>query len=343
MAVGTRSVTAAGTEKRTGALVLGATGHIGSAIARELLSRGYRVTAASRRAEPPLNLQGLAVARVCGDADAPGQLEAWAEGHGVVVDAAAPYPLRLRRLFDRAEPDPIAYARERTRRLLAVVRTHSARLIYVSSFTTMVRPRAGFGGWQAALARRLHPYFRVKEAIESELIRAARAGIPVVIVNPTVCLGPGDLKERERCFVPRLLCGEIRLMPRIVLNVIDVREVAAAALDALEAERYGAPALLAGHDIAVDALFDWICELGGCAPPRYEVPPAAGVLPAWLAELMLSAAGAEPPMLSLVPALLAQHDWLNPQAPRSQLGFRPRPLSQTLRDTIDWYRRLGYC
>lgn len=342
MAAAARSVEARRSGERS-ALVLGASGHIGNAIARALLARGYRVTAARRRAEPAPNLRGLPVTQVCGSLEAPGLLEAWIEGHAVVVDAAAPYPLRLRRWLDGSEPDPAAQAAERTRRLLAAVRSHRARLLYVSSFTTMVRPQGGFAGWQAALARRLHPYFEVKQQIESEVIEAARAGLPAAIVNPTVCLGPWDLKERERCFVPRLLCGEIPLTPRHVLNVIDVRDVAAAALNALEGERYGAPVLLAGHDIAVDALFDWVCELGGSAPPRYALPLALGVLPAWLGELIFGAAGASPPMLSLVPILLAQHDWLNPRAPRSALGFRARPLSATLRDTIDWYRSLGYC
>ncbi len=343
MAAATRSAEAGGSGKPTSALVLGASGHIGNAIARELLARGYRVTAARRRARPAANLQGLPVSQVCGSVETPGRLETWIEGHDVVVDAAAPYPLRLRRSLDGAEPDPVAHAAERTRRLLAAVRAHRARLLCVSSFATLMRPQGGFDGWQAALARRLHPYFAVKQLIESEVTAAARAGLPAAIVNPTICLGPWDLKERERCFVPRLLCGEIPLTPRHVLNVIDVRDVAAAALNALEGGRYGAPALLAGHDIAVDALFDWICELGGGAPPRYEAPLALGVLPAWLSELVFDAAGAAPPMLSLVPILLAQHDWLNPRAPRSRLGFRARPLSATLRDSIDWYRSLGYC
>ncbi len=323
--------------------MLGATGHIGNAIARELLARGYRVTAASRRGAPAANLQDLPVTYVCGSIDIPGQLDAWIEGHGVVVDAAAPYPLRLRPWLNGSQPDPAAYAADRTRRLLGAVQTHRARLLYVSSFTTLVPPQGGFDGWQAALARRLHPYFEVKSIIESEVLAAARAGTPAVIVNPTICLGPWDVKERERCFVPRLLCGEIPVTPRHVLNVIDVRDVAAAALDALEAERYGTPTLLAGHDVATDALFDWICELGGSAPPRYELPLSISILPTYFAELILSAAGATPPLLSLVPILLAQHDWLNPRAPRSELGFRPRPLSATLRDTVDWYHRLGYC
>lgn len=292
---------------------------------------------------PAVNLRDLTVSYVCGNIDTPGELDAWIEGHEVVVDAAAPYPLRLRPWLNGSEPEPVAYAADRTRRLLAAVQRHRARLLYVSSFTTLVRPQGGLDGWQAALTRRLHPYFEVKSIIEYEVLAAARAGAQAVIVNPTICLGPWDLKERERCFVPRLLCGEIPATPRHVLNVIDVRDAAAAALDALEAGRYGAPALLAGHDIATDALFDWICELGGSAPPRYELPLSLSILPSYFAELILSVAGVTPPLPSLVPILLAQHDWLNPRAPRGRLGFRPRPLSVTLRDSVDWYRGLGYC
>src|SRR5262245_36270736 len=76
-------------------LVLGATGHIGSAIVRECLSQGWEVTAVSRRREPPLNLNELPIHYLSGDIDTPGQIDIWTSGHDVVIDAAAPYPLYL--------------------------------------------------------------------------------------------------------------------------------------------------------------------------------------------------------------------------------------------------------
>src|SRR5215510_9717682 len=103
-------------------LVLGATGHIGNALVRESLSRGYSVTAVSQRKELAKNLTGLPVHYLSGDIETPGQLDVWVSGHEVVVDAAAPYPVYLL----PAEGDPLLRAAQRTDALLAAVRKHNA-------------------------------------------------------------------------------------------------------------------------------------------------------------------------------------------------------------------------
>src|SRR5262245_42090778 len=96
------------------AVVLGATGHIGSAVVRQLVRRGAEVTAATRRSSATPNLRGLDITLSPGDADDPEQLDAWVEGHDLVVDAAAPYPVWLFRPTGPAEADPIQYALART-------------------------------------------------------------------------------------------------------------------------------------------------------------------------------------------------------------------------------------
>ncbi|HXZ88605.1 MAG TPA: NAD-dependent epimerase/dehydratase family protein [Candidatus Binataceae bacterium] len=328
---------------QTKALVLGATGHIGNAILRELLSQGCEVTAASRRREPAPNLVGLPVRYARGDADTPGQLEAWIAGHDLVVDAAAPYPLYLRNPPVEAERDPLDHAAERTRRLLDAVGRHNAILAYVSTFATLWRSQGRLEDWQTLLMRRLHPHFAVKELIETRMLDAARRGTPVVVVNPTLCLGPWDTKVPEWCLVPRLLRGEIPAFPSHVLNVIDVRDLAAATVSAITAERYGEPILLDGHNISTDELFNWICEVGGVAPPRYRISLSLTSLSAYLAEALLGLAGRPAPLPSLVPILISQHEWITSGRVHYELGISPRPLSETLADSVEWYRGLGYC
>lgn len=324
-------------------LVLGATGHIGNAIVRELLDQGYQVTATSRRRERPVNLVGLKVNYAPGNSDTPGQLDAWIAGHDVVVDAAAPYPFYLFDTASEVERDPLAYASQRTRTLLDAVRKHRARLAYVSSFTTLSRRREGFQAWQSQIVRYLHPYFAVKDLIESRVLATARSGVPAVIVNPTMCLGPWDLRERELCFVPRLLCGEALAAVRHVLNVVDVRDVAAGLVSALNAERYGEPILLSGHNISADALFTRICEIGGARPPRFLAPANLSLFTTYWMEVMLALIGRRSPLPSLAVMLACEHDWMNPGTAQRELGITLRPLSETLLDTIEWYRKLGYC
>src|SRR5260370_9375645 len=77
------------------ALVIGASGHVGNAITRALLDRKWQVTACGRRAAPPLNISGLPVTCLPGDADTPGQFDKWIAGHDLVLERAAPYSMSL--------------------------------------------------------------------------------------------------------------------------------------------------------------------------------------------------------------------------------------------------------
>ena len=146
-------------------------------------------------------------------------LEEWVEGHEIVIDAAAPYPANL---FDRAQ----YYAEARMCELLDAVLRRNCVFGYVSAFTTLKRPSEKIEDWGASLAMRMHPYFALKQRTEDLVMDAANAGLRAVIVNPTMCLGPWDIHDRELCLIPRLLCGEVPGAVRQILNVLDVREVA---------------------------------------------------------------------------------------------------------------------
>ena len=324
------------------ALVLGASGHLGNAITRGLIDRGYEVTAAGRRLPLPINLAGLAIKYVPGDIDRPGQIDRWVEGHEVVVDAAAPYPSLLIPHGGSAAAS-IEQAGRRTRMLVDAVRRQSARLAYVSTFATLADRSTGFERLQRDWIRRLHPYFAVKERIEAEIMAAVRTGLPAVIVNPTLCIGPWDIKVRDLCFVPRLLSGEAPASVAHSINVVDVRDTAAGLVAALERERWGEPILLAGHNISVEALYTWICEIGGVMPPRVVAPITLGMIATYWSELALGAIGLPPPLPALAPMLTMLHDSFDSSPIQAELGIVPRPLSGTLRDAIDWYRHIGYC
>ncbi len=324
-------------------LVLGGTGHLGNAIVRELLEQGCTVTIASRRNTPAPNVATLPVRFLSGDLDAPGLLEDWVRGHEIVVDAAAPYPFRLFSANTEEEQSPLDYAARRTATLINAVSRHRARLAYVSSFTTQVQPHFTFERWQAQIVRFLHAYFSVKNLIETRLLAAARGGLKVVIVNPTMCIGPWELKQRELCLIPRLLRNEVPVIASHLLNVIDVRDVAKGLVAALHQERYGEPIVLSGHNITSDELFSWICQIGEAQPPRIFVPASLSVFGSYVVELAFTSLGQPSPIPSLAVALLCEHQWLSPSTAQCELGVFPQSLSGTLRDAIAWYRQIGYC
>lgn len=317
------------------ALVLGASGHLGNAIARELLGRGYRVSAARRGRSDARNLAGLAVDDLIGDADAPGTLEAWIGGHDLVVDAAAPYPLGA------DERGAVAIAGRRAAALVAGIRKHRARLVHVSAFVT--RLDKGAAGHRHGLRHRIetaaHPYFAAKRVAEELLVDAARAGAPIAIVNPTLCLGPWDGKSPKLALVPRVLAGEVPAVPAHMVNVVDVRDVAIAAIAASERGVTGEPLLIAGHNIGLPALCAMISELAGSRRAPWSVPLGAGMAAAWAAELarVVTRAPVTPPLLPVL--LVGRHVPLTVPPHQRALGAAPRSLSTTLRDAIAWHRR----
>ena len=326
------------------ALVLGATGHIGQAITRELLAHGWRVTAATRQVRAPA-LADLDLAVACGDADAPGQLAAWVPGHEVVFDAAAPYPMNLFVRADEADRAPLAHAQRRVSDLLQAVGRAGAVLAHVSSYTTLPRP-AGEGALAALEARarqRLHPYFAVKAAMQAQVLQAARQGLSAVVLNPTACMGPWDRRPRDLCVVPLLLTAQVPALVSQALNVIDVRDVALAARLAVEQQRFGEPILLAGHDTRTDSLALRVCQLAGVAPPRRRLPArlAAGAMLSTEAGWALL--GRPSPVPALGSLLVLDGYPMQPGTVQRSLGVVPRPLDDTLRDAIAWYRSIGWC
>lgn len=328
-------------EPRT-AVVLGATGHIGSSVVRELLARGVRVTAATRRARPAPNLEGLDITLAQGDAGDPHQLDAWVEGHDLVVDAAAPYPVWMFRPTEPSEVDPQRYARDRTERLLRAVRRHRARLAVVGSFTTLPHPGAARGDLEPGLLYRSHPYFAVKETVESMVLHAAARGLPAVVVNPTAFLGPWDCKRREHCFLPAVLDGRVPFVSPRIVNVVDARDAASALVAAVWAERFGRRIPLSGHDISMARLVTAACRMHGVAPPRLRGSTRLGAALTYLAEAAYGAAGRTSPVPAL-PLLLFRYGYpMEPGAEQRALGVVARPLSETLRDAIDWYASIGY-
>ncbi|MDI1444179.1 NAD-dependent epimerase/dehydratase family protein [Polyangium sp. 6x1] len=323
--------------ERPRALVLGATGHIGQAMARDLLAHGYHVTAATRRANPA-SLAGLDVELAIGDADAPGQLDAWARGHDVLVDAAAPYPIHRFAPQSPAERDPLRYAATRMRAVLDAAFRSGARLVYIGSFTTLPRAESSLAALETSFRRQSHPYFAVKAHMEGMVLDAVRHGLPAVLANPTAFLGPWDDKPEELALVPQLLAARVLATVRRVVNVIDIRDAAAAIRGALEAEAFGTPIPITGHDVPADALAARICQLAGVRPPPLRASARLSAASAFWMEAALSLGGRPSPLPSLSLLLVLDAYAMGPPIATTRFGEGVRPLDETLRDAIAWYR-----
>lgn len=304
-----------------GVLVLGASGHLGSALTRALLERGEPVTALVRRAVLPPNLDGVAAQFVQIGDDEP--LEHHARGHRLIIDAAAPHPIGL---HDRVDAPTVA-ARHVDR-----VRRAGLPVLHLSSWAVAAhKPRDA----TAAYGRRTHPYFAVKERLEADFL--ALRDVPVSIVRLGMVVGPWDVRPRYACAIPQLVAGDHPYVPEAHLNMLDVRDAARALVEGPFAS--GAHALW-GHDVSFAEALGHLVRDAGAPPPLGSVPSEAAVLAlaAW-ETARLSPPG--PPALGM----MLVHEMV-PGLRARERDARPRaltPLDVTLRDAVRWYRRMGYC
>jgi dihydroflavonol-4-reductase len=217
------------------------------------------------------------------------------------------------------------------------VQRHRAQLAFVSSFTTLPRPETAFAAMESRWRQGTYPYFRVKRVMEAMVLDAARHGVPAVVVNPAAFMGPWQYGTARSSFVRMVLAEQLPAVMHHVINVIDVRDVAAGVHAALAARRYGVQIPLAGHNIAVDELAHRISVIAHVHPPAISTDPRVTAVAAFWVEAALALTGnAAPDAWRSVP-LIADAWPMEHSAEQRALGVRVRPLEDTLRDAVRWH------
>jgi dihydroflavonol-4-reductase len=184
------------------------------------------------------------------------------------------------------------------------------------------------------------PYGHSKALAEVEVLRAVGRGQDVVIVNPSVVLGPGDLNQISGASVVELARGNVFIYPAGGVTVIDVRDVAAAHVAAAERGRTGERYLLGAVDVSHHALLKLIADVVGAAPPSVPIPaaitPGLAVIAGWLRFL-----GVPLPIDANQIRLSAHNVFFDCHKARTELGEPKIDLRQSLEDTYWWYVEQG--
>jgi dihydroflavonol-4-reductase len=216
-----------------------------------------------------------------------------------------------------------------------------ARLIFVSSSGTVgcSRDPSASPDEHAPYAEELvgkWPYYASKiEAERHARALATRIGVELSIVRPPVLLGPGDHRRRSTGYVQKLLDRKIPLVPPGGMHFTDVRDVAAALIELAQSARPRPIYHLPGTASSMASFLRLVAELAGLRAVRHALPHWAAV-----ALGQVSAALERRPAWLPDPVLLEMSTchWGLSSLYASELGYRPRPASDTLRDTISWLR-----
>jgi dihydroflavonol-4-reductase len=323
------------------ALVTGATGFVGAAVARALLREGWQVRVLVRGGSDRSNLQLLALEIAVGDLSERPSLDRALADCGALFHVAADYRL--------GAPDPrqlYSTNVEGTRNILLAARQAGVEsTVYTSSVATVGIPSDGSPGDEqtaVSLEAMIGHYKRSKFLAEQVALEAAQAGQRVVIVNPSTPVGPGDVKPTPTGQL--VLDAAAGRMPAYVdtgLNIVHVDDVAAGHLLAHHRGRSGERYILGGEDMTLKQILDCIAKLVGRKPPRVRLPYAAVLPIAYLAEAWTRVSGRRGRITLEGVRLARKRMFFSSAKAARELGYRWRPPAEALDDAVSWFRERG--
>ena len=323
------------------ALVTGATGFVGSAVARCLLREGFRVRVLVRRTSDRRNLVGLDVDVFEGELLDDDSLRAACADCRVVFHVAADYRLWV--------PDPAEIYRtnvDGTRRLLsAALAVGVQRVVYTSSVATLGIPKGGSQGDETtpvSLEDMIGHYKRSKFIAERVAQEFADKGMDVVTVNPSTPIGPRDIKPTPTGRIVRdAAAGRIPAYVDTGLNIAHVDDIAVGHLQAYKNGQRGRRYVLGGTDMTLKQILAEIADIVGRKPPKVRLPHAAVLPVAYAAEGFARMFGGIPVATVEEVLMSKKRMFFSWNRAREELGYTARPARLALEEAVHWFYENG--
>jgi dihydroflavonol-4-reductase len=328
------------------AFVTGATGFVGSHVARTLAEHGAGLRLLLRSTSNPKNIEALNADRVVGDLRDPGSLATAMSGCDTVFHVAADYRLWVR------DPDQMYRSNvEGTRAVLEAARKNGVRrVVYTSSVATMGFTSNGHPADEespVALENMIGHYKRSKFMAEQVALAAGRersGGMEVVVVNPTTPVGEQDIKPTP---TGRIVVDFLkRKFPAYVdtgLNLVDVRECARGHIAALEKGRSGERYILGGENLTLKQILDKLAAITGLPSPRVRVPYVLALATGVVDELVTGRLRKREPRATIDAVRMGRKKmFVSSTKAERELGWKMVLVDDALRRAADWFRANGY-
>jgi dihydroflavonol-4-reductase len=325
------------------AFITGATGFVGSHVARAYAAQGASLRLLTRQTSSTTSLAGLDADLVTGDLRDPEKLRSALTGCDALVHVAADY-----RLWVRDPKEMYAANVDGTRELLRLAREVGvARVVYTSSVATMGFKKDGTIVDEATpvgLDDMIGHYKRSKFLAEREAIKAAESGQHVMILNPTTPIGADDAKPTP---TGRIIVDFLnRKFPAYVdtgLNLVDVAEVAQMHFAALERGTPGERYILGGENLTLKQILDRMSSITGLPSPTMKVPHAVAMAFAFFDENFTGKLRGKEPRATVEAVRMGRKMmFASSTKAERELGFRVLPVYNAMRTAIDWFVANGY-
>jgi dihydroflavonol-4-reductase len=327
-------------------LVTGATGFVGAAVARRLVASGCGgVRVLVREGSDRRNLANLPVTTVTADLRDARSLEHAVAGCTGVYHVAADYRMWVP---NRAARDAMTQTNvEGTRALLlAAAQAGVTRIVYTSSVATLGLRKDGVPADEdtpAQLTDMIGNYKQSKYLAEEAVRELAAGGVPVVIVNPSAPVGPGDVKPTPTGrMIVDALTGRMPAYVDTGLNIVHVDDVADGHLLAFERGVVGRRYILGGTNMTLREILSACAALAGRRPPRIRLAHNLVLPAAYVAEAWGRLTGHEPRMTVDGVRLARKLMFFSIARAERELGYRARAADEAFRDAANWFRANGY-
>ncbi len=325
------------------AFVTGATGFVGSHVARALAEQGADLRLLVRPTSPTANIEGLRGDRVVGDLCDLESLKSAMAGCDVVFHVAADY-----RLWARDPREMYRSNVEGTRNVIQAAQLASVRrVVYTSSVSTMGFTRNGHLAHEDSpvnLREMIGHYKKSKFQAESLALEAGRNGAAVIVVNPTTPVGERDIKPTP---TGRIIVDFLkRKFPAYVdtgLNLVDVKECARGHVTAMEKGKPGERYVLGGENLSLKQILDKLAAITGLPSPRVKLPYAialaTGVVDTAIRGVLLRR---EPRVTIDAVRMGRKKMFVSSAKAERELGWQIVPVDSALRRAVEWFREYRY-
>jgi dihydroflavonol-4-reductase len=325
------------------AFVTGATGFLGSHVARALSEQGAALRLLVRSNSNPQNLRGLKAETAVGDLRDAASIEKAMSGCDTVFHVAADYRLWVRDPADMYRSNVAG-----TRAILEAARKNGVRrVVYTSSVATI-----GFTGnghpadedSPVSLADMIGHYKRSKFMAEQIALEAGRSGLEVVTVNPTTPVGEQDIKPTP---TGRIVLDFLkRKFPAYVetgLNLVDVRECARGHVAALEKGRSGQRYILGGENLTLKQILDKLGEITGLPSPKLKLPYVVAFAAGFVDQAVTGRMLRREPRATVETVRMGKKKmFASSYKAERELGWKIVPVDDALRRAVEWFRANGY-
>ena len=324
------------------ALITGATGFVGAAVVRALIKTGIEVRVLARRDSDFSNLQQFKIDGAFGDLRDKESLRKALAGCGQLYHVAAHYALWARNPAIFYDVNVTG-----TKNLLEAARdVGTERIVYCSTIGAIgLPPEGGLGTEETpvSLEQMAGHYKRSKYLAEQEVLKLAQQGLPVVIVNPSAPVGEGDVKPTPTGqMIVEFMKGRMPAYIETGMNIVDVDDVAAGHLLAMQKGRIGERYILGAKNLMLRDIFEILSRLTGVNMPSVKLPREL-ILPLAYLNLAFSWVTGIPPRIPLEGVKMAKYKMhYDCSKAIRELGIPQTPPEVALEKAVRWFHDHGY-